>query len=121
MSKKAAKSVEKSKPGNGNLKPFKPGPDARRGRGPAKGAPNAGRPPDAWREHMRELASREDIAANLTTILSRPLNGYTDPAEKKLWLDAYRFVTGEAYPKETRVQVEGGTTNTLTVRFEGNA
>ena len=34
------KSVDKST----NLRPFKPGPDPKRGRGPKKGAPNAGRP-----------------------------------------------------------------------------
>lgn len=49
MAKNGAKSGKKS--GNGQ---FAKGPDPRRGRGPAKGAPNAGRPPDAWREACRQ-------------------------------------------------------------------
>ena len=35
------------------LKPFAPGPDPRRGRGPKKGAPNAGRTPDDIRALAR--------------------------------------------------------------------
>lgn len=37
---------------------FKPGRDPRRGRGPAKGAPNAGRPPDAIRATARTEVDR---------------------------------------------------------------
>jgi hypothetical protein len=45
---------------------FKPGPDPRRGRGPAPGAPNAGRPPSELRAAMRlALADRIQIAADI--------------------------------------------------------
>jgi hypothetical protein len=49
--------------------PFKVGPDPRRGRGPAKGAPNAGRPPDEWRAALRALASRDDVLQHLDAVL----------------------------------------------------
>lgn len=38
--------------------PFKPGPDSRRGRGPKKGAPNAGRPPNELRAMLREAGAK---------------------------------------------------------------
>ena len=48
------------------LKPFKQGYDTRRGRGPAAGAPNAGRPPDAVRAACREaFADRVPMLAEL--------------------------------------------------------
>ena len=45
------KSAPKSAPG----RPFARGTDPRRGRGPSKGAPNAGRPPNALRALSREV------------------------------------------------------------------
>ena len=63
-----AKSEPKSvRPG---LRPFLPGPDARRGRGAAKGGPNAGRTPDEFRALMRRLTSRADVLDNLSRILT---------------------------------------------------
>ena len=60
------KSAPKSAPGI----PLKKGYDPRRGRGPAKGAPNAGRPLDEWKAYLRSLvdsaASRDAIVAILT-------------------------------------------------------
>lgn len=44
-------------------RPFKPGPDARRGRGFRKGAPNAGRPPDWLRVRMAN--GREEAVERL--------------------------------------------------------
>lgn len=49
--------------------PFRPGPDARRGRGPRKGAPNAGRPPDQWKLALRALADREAVLAHVDRAL----------------------------------------------------
>ena len=43
-----------------------------RGRGPAKGAPNAGRPPNAWREKMEALRDRWLIAAEVERIVDDP-------------------------------------------------
>ena len=40
---------------------FREGPDPRRGRGPAPGAPNAGRPPNAFAARCREIADRESL------------------------------------------------------------
>jgi hypothetical protein len=56
MSEKSAR--KSAKPG----KPFKKGGDPRQGRGPKPGAPNAGRPPNAWNERMEALADRWLIA-----------------------------------------------------------
>lgn len=50
------------------LQPFKPGPDPRRGKGPAKGAPNAGRPPDKFRAAMAEIAEDKDVLALVKAI-----------------------------------------------------
>lgn len=60
------KSVGKSKP----PKAFEKGPDARRGRGPAKGAPNAGRPPNEWKQSLRGLADREAVLAHVDAALT---------------------------------------------------
>lgn len=49
---------------------FQPGPDPRRGRGPAPGAPNAGRPPNEFAARCREIADREqllEMAAKIAT------------------------------------------------------
>lgn len=62
------KSVAKSKPVP--PAPFKPGDDPRRGRGPAKGAPNAGRPPNEWKQSLRGLADREAVLAHVDAALT---------------------------------------------------
>lgn len=47
------------------------------GRGPAKGAPNAGRPRDQWAQTLRELADREAVLGHVDAALKagprRPL------------------------------------------------
>ncbi len=42
------------------------------GRGPKKGAANAGRPPDWWREKMAELRDRWLVAAEAEGIVDNP-------------------------------------------------
>ena len=64
------KSTSKST-GIANLKPMSAD-DPRRGRGPAKGAPNAGRPPNSFREFMRTLREAGDLRAAITTAASDP-------------------------------------------------
>ena len=59
------KSARKSAPG----KPFAPGDDPRRGKGPAKGAPGAGRPPEQYREWCRSLVSDPKAEAEVMAIL----------------------------------------------------
>jgi hypothetical protein len=60
-----AKSAKKSARGV----PFQSGDDPRRGRGAAKGAPNAGRPPDLWRAKLREMASRDEVMQHVESVL----------------------------------------------------
>lgn len=48
---------------------FKPGGAQGPGRGPEKGAPNAGRPPDKFKELCRELATGEKTVAQIRLIL----------------------------------------------------
>lgn len=55
-----------------NLRPFKPGPDPKRGRGPAKGAPNAGRPPDAFKALCQGIADQGAMALLAKRVLSNP-------------------------------------------------
>ena len=66
MEKSAKKSA--SAPGI----PFKKGHDVRRGRGPRRGAANAGRPPDEFRAELAQLVSRDETLRALATILSNP-------------------------------------------------
>lgn len=39
------------------------------GKGPAKGAPNAGRPPDEWKAKLRAMASRDEVMTHVETVL----------------------------------------------------
>ncbi len=48
--------------------PLNKGQDVRRGRGPKKGAPNAGRPPDEFKVLLAALASREETEAGCIRI-----------------------------------------------------
>lgn len=63
-----------------------------RGKGPAKGAPNAGRPPDLWKAKLRSMASRDEVMAHVETVL---LAGPTDPFFAK----ALEYVTEHGYGK----------------------
>ena len=92
-------------------RPFLAGTDWRRGRGPSKGAPNAGRPPDAFKEALRSLASRTDVLRRLETVLTSRRTSNSD------FLAAYRFVTERAYGRPAQ-SIEGGNERKpLTVRF----
>lgn len=90
MAKAAKKSARKSATG----RPFKKGGDARQGRGPKKGAPNAGRRPDDFKALCASLATREATLDAVTGILANPdhpqfmaalkwasENGYGRPAQ----------------------------------------
>jgi hypothetical protein len=82
------------------------------GRGPAKGAPNAGRPPDAWKATLRELASRENVLAHIQTVLDA---GPDHPFFAK----ALEYVTEYGYGKATQhIEQSGGTTLEVIVRHE---
>lgn len=52
-------------------RPFVSGdPRIQRGNGPAKGAPNAGRPRDEWKAKLRELASRDLTLQHVDAVLA---------------------------------------------------
>lgn len=52
-----------------------------KGRGPAKGQPNAGRPPDEWRERLRAMASRDEVLNHVSEVLlAGPDHPYFDRA-----------------------------------------
>jgi hypothetical protein len=53
-------------------KGFKPGPDARRGKGPKKGAPNAGRPRKDYLNWCERVLTDPDVDAAVLTILRNP-------------------------------------------------
>lgn len=70
----ARKSVDKSvdKSSKTPPRPFRPGPDPRRGRGPKKGAPKAGRPPDEFKQMLAALASWSRTLGAVEAILADP-------------------------------------------------
>lgn len=74
---------------------FQPGPDPRRGRGPKKGAPNAGRPRNEFKQEMRALASDEAVLTRLRQLLWQ----CTDPTT---FIRALAFTTEHGYGKATQ-------------------
>ena len=83
-----------------------------RGRGPMKGAPNAGRPPDEWKAKLRELASRENVLAHIQTVLDA---GPDHPFFAK----ALEYVTEHGYGKATQhIEQTGASTLEVIVRHE---
>ena len=74
MTRKAITAPEKSsEKSSAPGRPFTAG-DPRRmpGRGPAKGAPNAGRPPNSFRDFMRTLREAGDLRTAITTAARDP-------------------------------------------------
>ncbi len=70
------------------------------GRGPKKGAPNAGRPPDKFRDFCRELLATKDADAAVKAIL----NDESHPAYAAMW----KAVSDRGYGKPTQaVEVSG--------------
>ena len=87
----ARKSAKKSAKPRGPGRPFQKGGDPRSGRGPAPGAPKAGRPPDEFKAMLAGLASWDATIASLERILSDP----DHPAFQK----ALDYVTDRGYQK----------------------
>jgi hypothetical protein len=74
-----SKNVEKSsRKSSATGKPFQKGdPRIQRGNGPAKGAPNAGRPRDEWKRELQALASSDAVLTHLrATIAAGPDHPY---------------------------------------------
>jgi hypothetical protein len=58
-------------------RPFTGADDPRKGKGPAKGAPNAGRPRDEWKRELQALASSDAVLTHLrATIAAGPDHPY---------------------------------------------
>src|SRR5712672_99319 len=85
------KSGDKSDRGTGR---FENGDDRRRGRGPKKGAPNAGRPPTEFKLAMRGLASRKAVMNRL-----RQLTSGAKSVSDDVFLKAFKEVTDRGYGK----------------------
>lgn len=98
-------SVKKSARNSAPGKPFRKGRDPRRGRGPEKGAPNAGRPPDAFKEMCRKLASSDDVEGELTSILKkrRGKGAKRDPE----FMAALKWTSENGYGKPSQAIVPG--------------
>lgn len=74
-------------------KPFVKGdPRIQRGKGPAKGAPNAGRPRDEWKARLQAMASRDEVLDHVSSVL---LQGPEHPFFAK----ALEYVTDHGYGK----------------------
>ena len=86
----ADKSARKSAGG----KPFEKGGDPRQGRGPKKGAPNAGRPPDEFKRTMRGIVSRKTVVERL-----KKLTGGSAKVTDDVFLKAFKEVTDRGYGK----------------------
>lgn len=96
--------MKKSGRKSGNATIFKPGNDPRRGKGPEKGAPNAGRPPDKFKELCRELATGEKTVAQIRLILKNK----KDPQ----FMAALRWASEHGYGKPAQ-PVDLGVTDSL--------
>lgn len=107
------KSVEKSVPPQ--LTPFRKDDKRKRGRGPAKGAPNAGRPPDAFKEMCRQIASRGARALLAKQVM-------TDPTHEA-FSSALKWATDHGYgkaPQSVELTGKGGrplAASNITVTF----
>jgi hypothetical protein len=92
---------------SGNATSFRRGADSRRGKGPQKGAPLVGRPPDEFKERMAGLASWSEVHTALESILRDP--------EHPHWMRALEYATERGYGKVT--QPVGGDPDAPAIRF----
>ena len=101
------KSAGKTPPGV----PFAGKDDPRNGRGPEKGAPNAGRPPNEWKKLCQGMASRAEMLKTAQKVLKNPAH----PA----WLGAWKFVAEQGYGRAVQPisGPDGETPAVLTVRL----
>ena len=110
-SAKAKLRVEKSRP-KSRLTGVAADPSLR-GRGPAKGAPNAGRPPNEFKAYLSELVTRADVRKGVEDILTDPKMAY-DPAKAKLYLDAFKWAAEHVHGKASQpVDASGSITVTF--------
>lgn len=77
---------------------FQPGEDPRRGDGPEKGAPNAGRPPDKFKQEMRGIADRPSVVKRLKH-LTGPRGKGANAVPDDVFLKAFKEVADRGYGK----------------------
>lgn len=106
----SSKSAQKSAPG----RPFAKGADSRRGRGPKKGAPNAGRPPNAFKDFLREMI-RDDPTSRQALV-----DAAQNPAGGATFTSAWKIATDydDAKPAE-KAQITGKLTVEVVIKREG--
>lgn len=92
----AGKSARKSARSKG--RPFTGKDDPRNGRGPAPGAPNAGRPPDKFKQEMQRMASRDETLERLDQLTGKRRKG-TAGVTDDLFLRAFKEVADRGYGK----------------------
>jgi len=97
---KSGGNVEKSAAISAGVKkvggrPFAVGADPRRGNGPAKGAPNAGRPRDEWKARLRAMASKDQVLDHVESALDM---GPAHPFFEK----ALAYVTDHGYGRASQ-------------------
>jgi hypothetical protein len=102
--------VEKSERKTGRSTLFQPGPDPRRGRGPAPGAPNAGRPRDEWKAALAALASSDEVLAHVRRVLADP--------DHPQWMRALEYASERGFGKETATVEQSGAVE-VRVTYEG--
>ena len=91
------------------------GGDPRQGNGPAKGAPNAGRPPDQWKQSLRALADRQAVLDHIDQALA---DGPANPFFSR----ALDYVTDHGYGKAAQsvdVTSKGEKVGTQTIVIGG--
>jgi hypothetical protein len=98
----ARNSAKKSAKPRGKGVPFAKGGDPRQGRGPAPGAPNAGRPPDEFKAMLAGLASWDVTLGSIAAILADPSHPH--------FVKALEYVSDRGY-------TPNATTGELTVRL----
>lgn len=94
--KSGKKSGKRKQPGA-----FKKGGDPRQGRGPKKGAPNAGRPPDEFKRRMQAIASKDETLAYLDelTTKARGRGKSRAGADPQTFLKAFKETADRGYGK----------------------
>lgn len=96
--------------GNG----FKPGPNPKRGRGPKKGAPNAGRPPLEHINWCKEVVSDPAAEAAVKAILRNPKH----PQFASLWAKIADRGYGTAPQKHEHMGKDGAPLPPAVIRVE---
>ena len=80
------------------------------GNGPKKGAPNAGRPPDVWKQSLRALADRAEVQAHIDAallagprrVVINPETGKEETVGSAFFEGALAYTTDHGYGRATQ-------------------